>query len=49
MAQPKLTRSAALHEKMRAFAVLFATFCVVFEPTTAFVFSLATTAWLAKV
>lgn len=49
MAKPALTRSAALPVRMGAFGVLFATFSVAFDPTTAFALTLAATAWLAKV
>ena len=49
MAQPALTRSAALPVRMGAFSVLFTALCVAFDPMTAFALTLAATAWLAKV
>ena len=48
MAKPTLTRSAALHLRIGAFAGLFATLLVSFQPVTAFVLAVAVTWLLAK-
>ena len=47
MPDPKTT-PAAFAAKMGAFGTLFAALCVVFDPTLAFVFTLAASAVLAN-
>ncbi|PTR15053.1 hypothetical protein C8R31_10479 [Nitrosospira sp. Nsp2] len=48
MAKPTLTRSAALHLRMGAFAGLFAIFLACFPPAAAFALAIAVSVFLAK-
>lgn len=48
MVKPVLTRSAALHLRLRAFGAMFTALAVSFEPMTAFVLAIVATAILAR-